>query len=144
MGHACPRSPLIHHRHARSWAWIAAQIADSLMPDQLRGLLRKFSGRTYKAPGWLDLYVAGEPINPNPPAARSIQGLSRTQLLHTNLQKLLHWEDRDSMAHGIEARVPFLDYRLVRLYLACPRRLQDRRCYNQAGPAHRDERYDPQ
>lgn len=112
---------LIHRRHGRSWTWIAAQIADSLMPDQLRGPLRKFSGRTYKAPGWLDLNMLhANPVNPNPPAARSVQGLSRMQLLHTNLQKLLHWEDRDSMAHGIEARVPFLDYRLVEFALGLP------------------------
>jgi asparagine synthase (glutamine-hydrolysing) len=26
---------------------------------------------------------------------------------------LLHWEDRNSMAHSIESRVPFLDFRLV-------------------------------
>jgi len=30
---------------------------------------------------------------------------------------LLHWEDWDSMAHSVESRVPFVDYRLME-YLA--------------------------
>jgi asparagine synthase (glutamine-hydrolysing) len=33
---------------------------------------------------------------------------------------LLHWEDRDSMAHSVESRLPFLDYRLVEFVIGLP------------------------
>jgi len=41
-----------------------------------------------------------------------------------NLPDLLRYEDRNSMAFGIEARVPFLDHRLVEASLLLPDRLK--------------------
>ncbi len=38
----------------------------------------------------------------------------------TSLPALLRYEDRNSMAHSIESRVPFLDYRLVELIFGLP------------------------
>lgn len=55
-----------------------------------------------------------------PPATKSFHDLLRNELQHTSLPRLLHYEDRNSMAHSVESRVPFLDYRLVEFVLSQP------------------------
>jgi asparagine synthase (glutamine-hydrolysing) len=57
---------------------------------------------------------------PGTPLSRRLwQDVSRE-----SLPALLRYEDRNSMRFGIEARVPFLDFRLVELSLSLPDRLR--------------------
>lgn len=44
--------------------------------------------------------------------------LQKLEVERTNLPVLLRYEDRDSMYHSVEARLPLLDYRLVELGLS--------------------------
>jgi asparagine synthase (glutamine-hydrolysing) len=63
------------------------------------------------------------------PPAKSIYSLDhelRTQTTSASLPALLRYEDRNSMAHSIEARVPFLDARLVDFAFTLPEKLKIR------------------
>jgi asparagine synthase (glutamine-hydrolysing) len=115
--------------HGFSYGRIAAHIADGVLPEPVKDLARKMSRRATAAPAWLDMdrlgSVAANPFqSAGASSARSVRDLSIAQLTASNLQMLLHWEDRDSMAHSIESRVPFLDYRLVEFVLGLPDELK--------------------
>jgi len=49
-----------------------------------------------------------------------LDGMLRLQLQERSLPGLLRFEDRNSMAHSIESRVPFLDHRLIELDFRLP------------------------
>ena len=57
-------------------------------------------------------------------AADDIESRQIIDLTGTSLPKLLRHEDRNSMAHSVETRMPFLDYRLVEFAVRCPASLK--------------------
>ena len=50
----------------------------------------------------------------------SLPKFLKNQIESTTLPGLLHFEDRNSMAHSVESRVPFLDYRLLEFAVNIP------------------------
>lgn len=109
--------------HGYNGIFAAKQIGKSLLPRALRDFARRSSGAIHNTPSWLSLdrlgAVASNPFGDGG-AHESMRSMSIEQLVRSNLPMLLHWEDRNSMAHGVEARLPFLDYRFVEFALGLP------------------------
>jgi len=53
-------------------------------------------------------------------SAGDVRDRQIADILQFSLPTLLRYEDRNSMAHSIETRLPFMDYRLIELACALP------------------------
>lgn len=87
-----------------------------LLPKKLRTKTR-IAEKNYLNPSFANRYSKTNSIAGNLYGADS---LNQALINHFEykLEHLLKWEDRNSMAFSIEARVPFLDHRLVEALLA--------------------------
>lgn len=65
-------------------------------------------------------YSSAIPFRLKVVTSNRFRAFTHMQLFKTSLPTLLQYEDRNSMAFGIEARVPFLDHRLVELAWQMP------------------------
>ena len=102
-----------NYEYFKAFKMMTALVLPSCILYKLRALLG------HNAQSFFSFSESVRNVNPlkSLDAFSSIQNASFAQVTQTNLQMLLHWEDRNSMAHGVEARVPFLDYRLVEFNL---------------------------
>jgi len=92
----------------------------------LKKIFMRATGKRYRANLWLNAEMAEaqrrtvinahNPIPTHDPLNRRLY----RDITQTSIPALLHYEDRSSMAFGLEARVPFLDYRLVEFALGLP------------------------
>ena len=89
-----------------------------LAPDKLRTSLR-VREKGYINEDFVKQYEGGNAISNSLYASKSLkEGL--IDHFEYKLEHLMKWEDRNSMWYSIEAREPFLDYRIIERTLALP------------------------
>lgn len=95
-----------------------------LLPDRFNEQVRRIGGGRWRINVGDELRRVGtlrrEHAAPGTLLARRLW----QEVTSDSLPALLRYEDRNSMAFGIETRVPFLDYRLVELAVRLPDRLR--------------------
>lgn len=98
--------------------------AGVLLPENLKGTARRLARRKL-VPSWLNGdWFRERGVDLRAPYIAAGPDILRQQLLQsvqwTSLPMLLRYEDRNSMAHSIESRVPFLTPSLADLILSLP------------------------
>lgn len=94
----------------------------NLIPETLKDILRKNKSSTKRFLKTIDpAFFKSLYRYKNPPDIwKHYFDISKYQMSHDPLPRYLKWEDRNSMANSTEARVPFLDHRLVEFTMNLP------------------------
>lgn len=123
------------YRESRKYANLNGEPWIKMPFAQVKGLLRRI-GFMHSGPAplsgveWLNPDLAEEyngqsiyqkTISMTPFGPEEIlENVLYQMTFFSNLQSLLRYEDRNSMAYSVEARVPYLDHRLVEFVLSLP------------------------
>ena len=118
-----------YHRGSRGWPGrqrLTIGLAQHLLPAMIQRPLRRALGKD-AVPAWMNgawfcersvpLHSVRDKRNG---AGQPLKAALRDSLTRTNLPELLRYEDRNSMAHSVESRVPFLAAPLAEFVLGLP------------------------
>lgn len=119
----------MHRLHGYSPWHLMKLILNCALSGSLRQTLRAHVGKAaVGSVGWMNTARFNiKEVDPNEIGCvtdKNLRAHGVNHLLRTHLPMLLHWEDRSSMAHSVEARVPFLDYRLVEFAMSLEDRMK--------------------
>lgn len=111
----------IKNYHGYSWLTLISWLANRNLPQEMRRYLRRKRGLFIDVDFNLaDYEVEHESFEELSALKADCTDLSLMQINSSRLPNLLHSEDRNSMAHSIEGRVPYLDHEFVEFILALP------------------------
>jgi asparagine synthase (glutamine-hydrolysing) len=126
QGRLAAAAKLFGHSIGRSGLGVrraAARVAAGLVPRRHLETAQGLARRVARQP-WLDeRWFAAQGAGSNRPVWEGRASLSEalaTSFASTNLPSLLRYEDRNSMIHSIESRVPFLTRSLVEFIFTLP------------------------
>ena len=101
--------------HGAGIAATTVALATPFLPAGLRWHLRARRDHAHRLVNGTLRKRSPTPERTRSPFAERLRRQYHLILAERGLPELLRYEDRNSMAHSVEARVPFLDYRLVEL-----------------------------
>jgi asparagine synthase (glutamine-hydrolysing) len=110
--------------HNLSYVNSAGYLANAVLPETLRQPLRRLVGKPSSVPHWINrerlAFDDRDPTLAYGFKTTSVKQMAHAMLTATSVPMLLHWEDRNSMAHSVESRLPFLDYRVAEFLMGLP------------------------